>query len=136
MANAVKEKKQRQTKELNVTGTKQGRMVLMASLLDKQIKNKSAQLKNVKEEIKAEFAEPTNDLTIKYTASRVSKSGKTQVGTCVLTYVSESTSLDIKKVMLYLQQENPNLANVIKNDKDLYTVKKASINLKTDLTEI
>lgn len=136
MANAVKEKKQRQTKELNVTGTKQGRMVLMASILDKQIKNKSAQLKNVKEEIKAEFAEPTNDLTIKYTASRVNKAGKTQVGTCVLTYVSESTSLDAKKIMLYLQQVNPDLASEIENNEDLYTVKKASINLKTDLTEI
>ena len=126
----------RTTKELNVTNSKEGKLVLMASILDKQIKNKTAQLANVKEQIKADLAEPTSETTLKYHATRVSKSGIEQVGVVTLTYRAESRSLDVKKVMGLLQDVNPDLAKQITENEELYKTTKATIEVKTDLTEV
>ena len=129
-------KPSRVTKEINVSNSAEGKKVLMASILGKQIKNKTAQFNNVKELIRGEFAEPNETTSYKYTATRVTKSGKTQVGVVTLTFKSESTSLDAKKIMAHLQEVSPELAKAIENNEDLYSTRKSSIEIRTDLTEV
>ena len=130
------EKKKRIEKEIKVTNSPEGRVVLMASLLGKQIKNKSAQLENLKKQIKAEFVEPDTETTIKYSATRTTKNGIVQVGVVKLTYKSESRSLDAKKIIDLLQSTNPELAEQIMKNEELYKVSKPYIEVKTDLTEV
>lgn len=130
-------KVKRTMRDVNVNNNKElKKYVLLAGLLSQQIKNKNARLSNLKETIKEVFENPTSEESLKFIASRITKSGETQIATVVVTARSESQSLDFKKVMAYIETVNPNLAKEIIENQELYTVKKGAIEVKPDLTKV
>ena len=130
-------KTKREMRDVNVNNNNTlKKYVLLAGLLSQQIKNKNARLSNLKETIKEVFENPTSEESLKFIASRITKSGKTQIATVVVTARSESQSLDLKKVMAYIETVNPDLSKEIVENQELYTTKKGAIEVKPDLTEI